>query len=578
MPAPTRGLTARWTLPDPESTPGSLLDRVLTKRGYATAQDRDHFLQAKFNDLPSPEALPGCTAAATRILKALRDGTPITIYGDFDVDGITATAILWHTFRAIAPDADVDWYIPHRLDEGYGLNAEALASLAEAGRKLIITVDCGVTAVDEAAAAAALGLELIITDHHTLHADDPIPQATAIVHPALPNDPYSFSALAGAGVAWKLALLTARLHDNADKLGPALKPVLMDALSLAAMGTVADVMPLIGENRSIVRVGLWHMAHCGNHGIQALLTACVKYGEQVDAEAVGYRIGPRLNAAGRLGHASEAVELLTTAKGDQATALAKSLTKQNEVRQNLVSALLVEADAAAQAAGMTGPDKRIIVLAGHDERWHRGVLGIACSRLVETYQRPVILLRRDGDVIGGSGRSVPGLSMYDALQHCNDLLQRWGGHHMAAGLSLDRANLDAFVERITAWVNERLSEGELLAEVIVDCTAIKGDLTLRSIQALDALRPMGRGNERPCVLVRDAVVRQPRLFGKASDHLGLKLDTSDGLIDTVWWRGAEHLDQLAEGVRVDAVACPIVDTWRTRRPRLVIEDVAVLSG
>ncbi len=579
MPAAIRGLTARWTLPKAPGSPAdSLLSRVLVARGYHSTEAQETFLQSRFNDLPEPDTLPGCASAAARILKALREQTPITIYGDFDVDGITATAILWHTLRAITPDADIDWYIPHRLDEGYGLNAESLASLADAGRKLIITVDCGVTAVEEAQAAAELGLELIITDHHTLHPDDALPVATAIVHPALPNEPYSFPSLAGAGVAWKLALATARLHEGKARLGPVLKPVLMDALSLAAMGTIADVMPLTGENRSIVRVGLWHMAHSQNHGVQALLNVCVKYGEQVDAEAVGYRIGPRLNAAGRLGHAAEAVELLTTAKGDHATELAKSLTKQNEVRQTRVRELFEVADAAAHKAGMTSPDKRIIVLAGDDDRWHRGVLGIACSRLVEQYQRPVILLRREGDIIGGSCRSVPGLSMYEALQHCTELLTRWGGHHMAAGLSLEWGNLDSFVERITAWVNDRLSEGELLAEVTIDSTAIKGDLTMQSIESLDALRPMGRGNERPCVVVRNAVVRQPTLFGKAGDHLGMKLDTHDGLIDTVWWRGAEHLEHLAEGVRVDVVGNPVIDTWRKRRARLVINDVAVLSG
>jgi single-stranded-DNA-specific exonuclease len=579
MPLATRGLTARWTLPDAAATTeGSLIDRTLIARGLDTAEARNEFLQARFNDLPDPDTLPGCTAAATRILEALHDGTPITIYGDFDVDGITATSILWHTFRAIEPAADVEWYIPHRLDEGYGLNAQALTTLAENGRKLIVTVDCGVTAIEETQHAASIGLELIITDHHTLHEGDPLPEATAIVHPALPHDPYSFPSLAGAGVAWKLALLTARLHEKADKLGPALKGVLMDALSLAAMGTVADVMPLIGENRSIVRVGLWHMAECKNHGIQALLKACIKHGEHVDAEAVGYRIGPRLNAAGRLGHAAEAVELLTSAKGDRATELAKSLTKQNEVRQKRVRSLLEIVDQAAQDAGMTGPDKRIIVLDGDTDQWHRGVLGIACSRLVETYQRPVILLRQDGDILGGSCRSVPGVSMYDALSHCTDLLDKWGGHHMAAGLSLKPENLEAFVERITQWVNERITEGELLAEVIVDCTATSGDLTLASIQALESLRPMGRGNERPCVVVRDAVVRQPKVFGKNSDHLGFTLDMDDKNIDTVWWRGAEHAEHLAEGVRVDVVAKPIIDTWRQRRPRLVIEDVAILPG
>ena len=593
MQPPRTGLTARWTLPEAlEPTPQPLLERVLNARGLKTEAQREAYLNGKLEDFPPCEALPGCKKAAQRLLKALKDKTPITIYGDFDVDGITATAILWHTLRAIAPDADVQWYIPRRLDEGYGLNTDALDALAAAGRQLIITVDCGATATKEAAHAADIGLELIITDHHTLHADDPLPHATAIVHPGLPDTPYGFPSLAGAGVAWKLACMTTQLYQGTPAETQRIRWVLFDCLTLAAMGTVADVMPLINENRNLVSWGLKYIQgisvtapdgkdafhKCSIQGVQALVKACTKPGERVSAETVGFRIGPRLNAAGRLGHAAEAVELLTSATGTDADTLAHSLTRQNEVRRKMVGELFDEADQAAQSAGMTGSDRRIIVLTGDTEHWHRGVLGIACSRLVEKYQRPVILLQCSGDLCGGSSRSVPGLSMYNALQHCNDLLQTWGGHHMAAGLSLHADKLEPFVERITDWVNEHLSQDELLAHIVIDGIAQQGDLIIPTIKTLDAMHPIGRGNEHPCLLVQDAVVRSAKVMGKAGDHLDLTLETADGLISAVWWRGAGYIDDLVAGVHVDVAAQPIVDTWREPRARLVIQDVAPVQG
>lgn len=593
MPDLPHGLTRRWKLPPANAdNTGGLLERVLIARGYTDPDTRKAFLKGSLNDLPDPETLPGCTQAATLLLKATHDGTPITIYGDFDVDGITATAILWHTLHAINPAVDLQSYIPHRLQEGYGLNADALRQLADNGRKLIVTVDCGVTALKEAALAKELGLELIITDHHTLHATDPLPEAAAIVHPGLPDTDnstssgtrYNFTELAGAGVAWKLALHTAQLHVGAPKVTDTLRDTLLDCLSLAAMGTVADVMPLIDENRRIVSVGLRHIGNCAIPGIQALIRACTKPGERVDAETIGYRIGPRLNAAGRLDHAREAVELLTTATDDTAPKLAKALEGLNVTRQHMVRTLTDEATDAAKAAGMTAPDQRIIVLTGTSDTWHRGILGITCSRLAEQFNRPVILLRQESDAdgggLGGSSRSVTGFNLYQALEHCNDLLGEWGGHPMAAGLSLSADNLDDFIQRISAWANDHIEEAALTPTITVDCLAKTGDLDDNSVRLLDQLAPFGRGNQRPRVLLKSAVIRKSRLFGKqdAKHHVALTLEvgtTRKQLLDAVWWSAKEHIDELAVGVEVDIVGQVAIDSY-TRGVRVTIDDIALL--
>jgi len=580
-----QGLTRRWALPaNNADTTGGLLERVLAARGYTDPDTRDAFLKGSLNDLPNPETLPGCTQAANTLLQATNNGTPITIYGDFDVDGITATAILWHTLHAINPNVDLQSYIPHRLQEGYGLNADALRQLAAAGRKLIVTVDCGVTALKEAALAKELGLELIITDHHTLHATDPLPEAAAIVHPGLPDANYAFTELAGAGVAWKLALLTAQQHVGAPKVTDTLRDTLMDCLALAALGTVADVMPLIDENRRIVSVGLRHIGSCAIPGVQALIRACTKPGERVDAETVGYRIGPRLNAAGRLDHAREAVELLTTATDDNAPSLAKALDKLNITRQQMVRTLTDEAIDAAKAAGMTAPDQRIIVLTGTSDTWHRGILGITCSRLAEQFNRPVIMLRQESDAdgggLGGSSRSVTGFNLYKALEHCSDLLGEWGGHPMAAGLSLQAENLDVFIEQISAWANDHIEEAALTPTITVDCLAQTGDLDDNSVGMLDQLAPFGRGNPRPRVLLKSAVIRKSRLFGKqdAKHHVSLTLDvgtTRRQLLDAVWWSAKQHIDELAVGVEVDVVGAVAIDSY-TGGVRVTIDDIALV--
>ncbi|MCH2135947.1 MAG: single-stranded-DNA-specific exonuclease RecJ [Phycisphaerales bacterium] len=559
--------------PDPPAPGSPLIDRIMWARGIHGEEARDAFLNGSLNDIPTPETLPGCTQAANRILQAIEAGEAITIYGDFDADGITSTAILWHTLRTIDPKVDLEWYIPHRLEEGYGLQPEAMQKFADDGRQLIISVDCGVTAVDEAALAADLGLELIITDHHQIPPDGQLPQACAIVHPSLPGQQAPFGELAGAGVAWKLAWQVARLYEGADRLGPQLKAAILDGLSLAAMGTVADMMPLVEENRPLVRVGLRHMPQCGNHGVQALLEACTKPGERVSPETIGFKIGPRVNAAGRLGHAAEAVELFTTAGPEQARVLAGSLSTKNETRQDLVAKLQAEAEQAAIDAGMTEPDRRIIVLAGDSDTWHRGVLGIACARLSQKYGRPTILLQRVGNQLSGSSRGVRDVSILAALQHCSDLLDSHGGHHMAAGLSLQDESLEPFIERITKWVNAHLLEAHLVPGIDVDCEADANDLNMASIRALDVMQPFGRGNPTPCVLVRDALVQQPKYLGKTGLHLECTLDVQGTKINAVWWRGAEHFDHLIEGTRIDVVAEPIIDTWSKARPRLVIRDI-----
>ena len=367
---------------DPPSA-GDLLERILAARGLEDPDDRAAFLNPDLKRLTESSPLAGIETATDILLESIREKRPIVIYGDYDVDGITATSILWHIIRTIDPEAAISTYVPHRLDEGYGLNPDAIRSLHEEGARTIITVDCGVTAVEEARLARELGVDLIITDHHRARDDGELPDAAAIVHPSLPGKEHDFTELAGAGVAWKIALHLARKSSGSNDVGPSLRNALMDALSLSAMGTIADVMPLRDENRIIASFGLRHMGGCRNIGVQALLRASGAGKGRNDAEMVGFRLGPRLNASGRMGHAASAIELFTTADDFRAEELAHELTELNTRRQAVEKAITAQAHEMVLEQGMAEPGSHAIVLRHED--WHPGVVGIVCSRLVEKY-------------------------------------------------------------------------------------------------------------------------------------------------------------------------------------------------
>ncbi len=565
-----QGMLCRWrprAVLTEEDLRRPLVERVLAARGIVEGEQLKKFLNPTLHLLHDAALLPGMAAAAARVLDSLKRGGPVVIYGDYDVDGITATAILYHTFRAIAPDADVRTYVPHRLDEGYGLNVEAIEQIAAQGADLIITVDCGITAVGEAARAKELGVDLIITDHHLPNAGPLVlPDAFALVHPRLPGSKYPFGDLCGAGVAFKLAWRLATMWCGSERVSDQLRQLLMSHLALAALGTIADVVPLVDENRIIAKYGLRMMRDTNNIGLNALITAAgLDDADRIDCEAVGFRLAPRLNAAGRMGHAREAVRLFTTDDPAEALQLANQLEQQNRQRQATERAIVAQAREMAQQAGMTGDDRRIIILAHED--WHAGVVGIVCSRLVEQFHRPVVLMQRCDDVIKGSARSIEGYSIHGGLAAVGEHLLTHGGHDMAAGLALAPAEYDSFVEALTEHANRHIEVGDMVGQISYDCEAVLHELDQGAARALVDLGPFGRSNPRPQVLVRNLRLSgHPRVMGDKGRHLSLQAADARGGREMrfVGWSLGWLAPQLASGMTFDAVVRPKLNSWNGR--------------
>ncbi|MBY0308159.1 MAG: single-stranded-DNA-specific exonuclease RecJ, partial [Phycisphaerales bacterium] len=532
-----RGIKKRWRLRRtdcPEA--GTLVERVLAARGICgDAARAERYLAPSLMHLHDPALLPGVDRAAERLLKALRDGERTVIYGDYDVDGVTATAIVFHTLAhlgaALGVTPDVRTYVPHRLDEGYGLNCAAIEALCAEGARVIVSVDCGVTAVEPAEVARAAGVDLIVTDHHNPPTDGAaLPDAFAVVHPRLPGSAYPRSDLCGAGVAYKLAWRMCvlaqgeRLHSDTRKL-------LVNLLAFAALGTIADVVPLGGEsgegdeNRVIAHFGLTRIRTSPCVGLRALCEAARLTDAKVSEWDVGFKLAPRLNASGRMNHAREAVELFTTADDGRAAEIAERLEAANAERRMVEARIVKQAEEMARGAGMTGPDRRAVVLAHRD--WHAGVVGICCSRLVERFCRPVILMQlteHEGTVQAhGSGRSIDGFNLHAGLEACAEHLVKFGGHDMAAGLRLDASRLAAFTEAFTGYANERIG-GDMLTHAldvdhVLECDGSAGAYDLAAVRSLERLKPFGRGNPCVRVLIRGARIAQtPRAFGATRTH------------------------------------------------------------
>lgn len=579
-PSGGRGLTRRWVPRTPERVvPATLplVERVLRARGLDDTTG-PAFLDPSLQTMHDPGLLPDIDKAARRILDALTGRERVVIYGDYDVDGVTASAILIHMIRAIDPDADVRAYIPHRIDEGYGINADAIAQLASDGARVILSVDCGITAVEPALVAARLGVDLIITDHHNppaVLAD--LPAAYAVVHPRRPDSRYPFGDLCGAGVAYKLAWRLATMHAGGDKASPACRSLLIELLGFAALGTIADIVPLRDENRVITRHGLRQLARPRNEGLHALIHASGLDSDKVDAEAVGFRLAPRLNAVGRLGHAREALELLTEASGERAKELAEMLSSLNEERRRVERSIVDEACRMAEEAGMTGPGVRAIVLA--HEGWHPGVVGIVCSRLVEKYGRPTVLMQRDGDMCKGSGRSIEGFNLHGALEHCAAHLDRFGGHDMAAGMACRTDRLDGFTRSFLDYCNGMLTDDDLIPVVRYDTEADIAELGVREAQILEKLAPFGPGNPRVRLLVRGRVCGQPRMLGARGDHLAFQLgSTSGSAARIVAWGWGDKAVYIRPGEMIEAIVEPKLSTWNgSTRVEPVLADLRVLG-
>jgi len=578
---PRRGQTHRWILPDGGAFPGgSLRDRILAARGLSA--DAGAFLQPSLQGIESPIDRTDFAEASGLLAEAIRDGKSIAIYGDYDVDGITATAILYHAIRAIDPDAKVRTFVPDRERDGYGVHLHALRRLREEGVDLVVTVDCGITAIEPVAAARAEGLSVLVTDHHRLPDDGRLPPAAAILHPDLPGAPFRWTACCGAVVAWKLAwALFDRWAGSPEsrRLPASLRSSLARLLPLAAIGTVADVMPLLGENRAIVQAGIARIRDTGIPGLDALLRSGDIAREGIDSETVAYRIGPRLNAAGRMGCAGRAVRLLTGALDDrECRELVRELERANEERRTRERTVFEEAKRAVERAGLDAPGVRGIALAHPD--WPNGVVGIVCSRMVEAFGRPTILLQDLGETCKGSGRAPPGCPLPAAIaaacERAGVTPVSGGGHDAAVGLTLRREDLPAFAAAFAEVADFRSETERSGPALTVDVRAVTNELSRDAIRELETLSPFGRGNPRPSVLLESvALTAPPRIIGAAGTHAELKLRAASGgpFLDAVWWGGAPRLRDLPSRVPLDLVVEPKIDRFLgEERVRLVVRD------
>jgi single-stranded-DNA-specific exonuclease len=542
----------------------SVVAQLLIGRGIHDPDGARRFLDVKLNGLRDPEELPGCVRAAELLHQAIRDGRRITVYGDYDADGVTATAILLLCLKLLS--AKADYYIPNRIDEGYGLNHDALRTIASQGGDVVVTVDCGITSVAEANTARELGLTLIITDHH--RPADQLPSVAAIVHPGLPGSTYPFSGLCGAAVALKLAWALCQQASEAKKVSESMRTFLMRAVGLAAIGTVADVVPLVDENRILVRHGLNCLRHFPTPGLLALeqVTGLAK-NAQIDCEDVAFTIAPRLNAAGRLGQAPLALELLTTESSERALQLAEFIHGLNEQRQTLERSVYRAANKLVHELG--DPSQMpALILAGRG--WHAGVIGIVAGRLADQYHRPTILISLDDLRTKpgmGSGRSVNGFDLHGALTACGRHLVCHGGHEAAAGLTINESAIEPFRHDFCEYAERQISAEERIAELFVDAETPLAALTHQTVRQIESLAPFGHGNERPMLCTTDVrLTEPPRRIGKSGNHLSLRISQHGVALRAVAFGAADWEQDLNEATGPLAVAFkPVINTFRGRQ-------------
>ena len=538
-----------------------LVAQLLHNRGIADASSGAAFLDPKLKDLHDPLLLAGTAQAAKRIAKAVREGERIVIYGDYDVDGMTGVAILHACLKMVG--AKAEYYVPHRLEEGYGVNVEAVRKIMADGTKLMITVDCGICAVEATALAAAGGMDVIITDHHGL--PEALPAAVAIVHPALPGGEYPNPHLSGAAVAFKLAWQVAREICGSDRVDAAMREFLLNATCLAALGTIADVVPLVGENRIMAAHGLRCLPHVKHPGLQALMAAAgVSEEKKLDAYHVGFMLAPRLNACGRMGHAGLAVEMLTTAPEHRCIEIAQYLNLQNTERQKVEREIAQQAIDMVVKLGMDQPSARAIVLAS--DAWHGGVIGIVASRLVERFSRPAILIATDGDGCGnGSCRSIPAMHMRDALAACGEHLVSFGGHAMAAGLRIKTDKIDAFRQAMLNHAAGQVPADDLLPTLNIDAETTLSSLSPLAVEHINRMAPFGQGNPSPLLAFRGCeLLSPPRRMGSTGQTIGMMLRQNGAVMRAVGFSMGDLADDLAGMRLVDVAGEPTVNTFNGR--------------
>ena len=534
----------------------SLLCAVLASRGALTLQQARALLRPKDQPMHPPELFADMDRARKRLEQARQAGERTAVYGDYDVDGITSTCLLTDFLRGWG--LDVLSYIPDRMEEGYGLNREAAAHLKDQGVSLIVTVDCGITAVDEVEFARELGMDVVVTDHH--ECKQRIPQAAAVVDPCRTDCPYPFSGLAGVGVALKLALALTPPEER--------NHILERYLDLAAIGTIADVMPMEGENRAIVARGLEILEHTPRLGLRSLLREVGLEGRPLTTSLVGYTLAPRINAAGRMGRARLALELLLTQDAARGDALAAELCSLNRDRQ------AVEGDIFQECVQQLdrSPQQEAVLLAG--DSWHQGVVGIVASRLSERYSCPAFMICLHEGIGKGSCRSWGGVNLFRLLEGCGDLLEGFGGHALAAGFTVREENIPALTQRLRQAISKaRREETFSAAPLVIDAAVRPEELTVENVEALDRLEPCGQGCPRPVLALLGAQVTGLSQVGRGR-HLKLRLEAKGSALEAIFFSAAPQELGISLGSRVDAAFSPQINEFRgVRSVQLQLVDL-----
>lgn len=544
-----------------------ILAQLLYRRGYETPDDALAFLRYYDGD-DNPFLLKGMLEAVYRLRMAIRYGEKIAVYGDFDCDGVTATALLTDALRKLG--ADVRPYIPDRVDEGYGLNSPALARLAEEGVKVVVTVDCGIRSLKEVEDANSYGLDMIISDHHSVGRE--LPNAYAVINPKQPGCPYPEKMLAGVGIAYKIAEAlyaegVRRKQKGLDEWHPA------DWLDLVAIGTVADIAPLVGENRVLVKRGLARLNRPQRPGLLALYQEAKLRPGQINAMTIGFGIGPRINAAGRLDSAMVAYNLLTAPDPMRAMKYAERLNALNRLRQEKTRAM----QEIAESAFPGDPADEPLLFAANPE-FEQGVVGLVASRLTEQYYRPSVVVQVGEEESHGSCRSIPEFNITEALDQCADLLERYGGHAAAAGFTVRNENIEALRDALWDIAAEELADKELSPRLTIDAELPLNEVSLELVDLLEVLEPTGEANEAPMFCTRSAVIKGRTCVGTEGQHLKLMFDNGSGQpVEAIAFRCGHLADVLPDVV--DVAYQLEANVWNgSRRLQMRVEDIRPAEG
>jgi single-stranded-DNA-specific exonuclease len=549
-----------------------LVAQLLLRRHVSDPARARQFLDPRLGDLREPSLLPGIERASEIVHQAIRAGRQIVVYGDYDADGMTATAILVRCIRLLG--GQVTYFVPNRLDDGYGLNLDAIRQLRERGAELLVTVDCGISSVECARLAGELGLPLVITDHHQF--GDELPGAAALVHPGLPGTNYPFDGLCGAAVAFKLAWAICQRESQATRVRPELRDFLMMALGLAAIGTVCDVVPLLDENRIIVRHGIAALRSYPCPGLTQLQAVSGLGPEAVvSSEDLAFKLGPRLNAAGRLGQAQLGVELLTSDHAPRLAALAEYLHQLNQSRDSLDRSIYHAASQQIKHSYDPDGDAAFVL---SDQDWHAGVIGIVAGRIAERYHRPTLLIALDplGGKPGiGSGRSSGRFNLYQALHHCREHLISHGGHAAAAGFKILPERVDAFRQAFLEFAANAIDPRELQSELHIDAETVFSQLDLGTLQQIERMAPFGQSNPRPTLCASQVQLAEaPRRIGQGERSLSVRLVQHGIRLRAVAFGRSDWADHFPEpGQPLDVAFHPVINEYNGfRRVELHLLD------